>query len=99
VLQIMNKMKKSIEIPSSLQKVWNEYRILKSRSDHFGYKSLLINSYPKPTEEDIKQMKDYSEKYIRLYIESCQVLTTDFLGAYWDDDGSCILSNGLRFQY
>ena len=92
-------MKKTVEIPEPLKKTWDGYRVLKSRSDHFGYKSLLIDGYPDPTDEDRERLSDYHDHHVNLYLESCSVLTPEFRDAYWEDDGSCILKNGIRLQY
>ena len=92
-------MKKPAEIPEHLKKVWDEYRVLKSRSDHFGYNALLINGYPNPLDEDKERMWEYHQKHIEFYLQSCGILTQEFLDAYWRNDGSCVLSDGVELVY
>ena len=92
-------MKKTTEIPEHLKKAWDQYRVLKSRSDHFGYKALLINGYPDPTQDERDLMNEYVAQHLQFYKESCGSLPLEFLGARWEFDGSCVLKDGIRLQY
>ena len=84
---------------TGLKKIWNAYRVEKSRSDHFGYKSILINGYPHPSEDDLRLMDEYHKKHMDFYIASCHLLTPEFIDCFWEDDGSCVLKDGTRLQY
>ena len=86
-------MKKTIHISDDLKKVWEEYRILKSRSDHFGYKSLVLNGYPKLTDEEQEKKNVYHKKHVQFFMEAGQslLLTPEFRDACWQEDGSCVL--------
>jgi len=92
-------MKKSIEIPEHLKSAWDRYRVLKSRSDHFGNKAFLINSGPNTSREDKEQMWEYVRKRTEFYLQSCLTLPKEFLNARWLDDGSCLLTNGIKLEY
>jgi hypothetical protein len=87
-----------------LQKAWDEFRVWKSRTDHFAVKVWILDRIDQPTEDQIEQKKAYFEKQMEYFKMSAKVWYSALEGlcdpnqVVWKPDGSCYV-NGVLFQY